>query len=64
MEARKTLKNKEEKRPDDQGTKLFGTPNQLLKEPVPSATKKVLPRKKETLPPMVISHFEGKDKNI
>ena len=40
---------------------MFGSPIQLLKEPRLSETKKVLPKKKEQLPPLMIRHLEGQD---
>ena len=49
---------RKERKSEYQGTKLFCDPEQLLKEPIPSETKKGLPRKKELLPPMEMRHLE------
>ena len=46
------------KRAVEERPTLFGTPDQLLKKPGPSATKRVLPSK-ELVPAIVKRHFAG-----
>ena len=47
---------RKEKRGGEQGPGLFGNPDQLLKKPGPSPTKKVIPRK-DLVPAMAKRHL-------
>ena len=51
-----------EKRGGEQGPGLFGIPDQLLKKPGPSPTKKVIPRK-DLVPAMAKRHLADQQKH-